>query len=476
MNSSALARGIATISALIGLGGAGVPAPVAAAVSNLSPGQSVKFRPIAQLPRSSSDPAASVANIVNMTRHPALPSSLQGSAYNAWLTVADSRGSVYLVNVASYQAGVTNATRTILNLRTATQGLDIGDATSGNSEMGLRWVEYHPDFARSGTKGHLKFYTMSCHEISTRTLSGAAANNHPSHPSGAPTECDNVLREWTMEPATMTGRSPREVLRFPQMYRNHGTDALVFDPNTKLMYIAAGDGGSQGDPYGVSQNPAYLYGKVLRIDPTQPGATLPANMRRSWDGRWSFPIDNPHANDSGRDAIYVKGLRHPETMIRDGSDLFVFDIGGSQFEEVNVVRLDGDEGRNFGWDKVEGRVPTSTSTVPPVAGYAHVNGNKAIIGGAAPDSGPFAGKVILGDIVSGNVYYGDRAAMKAARSWSATTVPLQQFLMHNNSGLPQTLMQAFGRNSRVDLRLAEDNGRVLGVSKQKGVIFEIVPR
>ena len=95
-------------------------------------------------------------------------------------------------------------------------------------------------------------------------------------------------------------------------------------------------------------------------------------------------------------------------MIRDGSDLFVFDIGGGAFEEVDVLKLDGDEGKNFGWDKVEGRSTVNTSTVPPVAGYAHVNGNRAIIGGAAPDSGPFAGKVILGDIVSGNVYYGSR--------------------------------------------------------------------
>ena len=56
-------------------------------------------------------------------------------------------------------------------------------------------------------------------------------------------------------------------------------------------------------------------------------------------------------------------------------------------------------------------------------------------------------------------------------------VPLQQFVMHNNSGTPQTLMSAFGRNSRVDLRLTEiDNGRVIGVTKQKGIVFEIVPR
>ena len=113
---------------------------------------------------------------------------------------------------------------------------------AGNSELGLRWIEYHPDFAKPNTKGYLKFYTMSCHATSTRSLAGAVALHHKA-PSGAPTECDNVLREWTMDPATMTGKSPREVLRFPQLYTNHGTDALVFDPATKLLYIAVGDGG-----------------------------------------------------------------------------------------------------------------------------------------------------------------------------------------------------------------------------------------
>jgi hypothetical protein len=74
-------------------------------------------------------------------------------------------------------------------------------------------------------------------------------------------------------------------------------------------------------------------------------------------------------------------------MIGDGNDLIVFDIGGSKFEEIDILKLDGDEGKNFGWDKVEGRSPQFTTTIPPVAGYTHVSGNKAIIGGAAPESG-----------------------------------------------------------------------------------------
>ncbi len=467
------AAGIAAVAAAVGLGTTGASEPAFAATANLSPGLSAKFRPIAQLPKSSTNSTASMANINNITKHP----SLAGSSYNGWLTVADGRGPVYLVNTSSFKQGVTNQTRTIVNLKTATQGLDIGNPTAGNSELGVRWIEYHPDFAKPNTKGYLKFYTMSCHATSTRSLAGAVALAHKA-PPGAPTVCDNVLREWTMDPAAMTGKSPREVLRFPQLYANHGTDALVFDPATKLLYIAVGDGGKQGDPHNVSQNKQYLYGKILRIDPTKPGATLPSNMGRATEGTFSYPKDNPYAapGDTGRDAIYAIGFRHPETMIRDGNHLIVFDMGGSKFEEVDILKLDGDEGKNFGWDKVEGRSPQFTTTIPPVAGYAHIGGNKAIIGGAAPESGPYGGLVILGDIVSGNVYYGDRDALKAARSWSIPMVPLRQFVMHNNSGTPQTLMQAFGRNSRVDLRLAEDNGRVFGVTKQRGIIFEILPR
>ncbi len=468
-----IAAGIAAVATAIGLGTTGASEPAFAAIANLSPGESAKFRPIAQLPKSSTDSAASVANIVNITKHPTLP----GSSYNGWLTVADSRGPVYLVNTSSYTQGVTNQTHTIVNLKTATTGLDVGNPTSGNSELGLRWVEYHPNFAKGGTRGYLNFYTMSCHATSTRSLAGAVALDHKA-PSGAPTECDNVLREWTMDRATMTGKWPREVLRFPQLYTNHGTDALVFDPATKLLYIGVGDGGNQGDPHNVSQNKQYLYGKILRIDPRKPPATLPSNMAKASEGTFSYPKDNPYAapGDTGRDAIYAIGFRHPETMIRDGNHLIVFDIGGNKFEEIDILKLDGDEGKNFGWDKVEGRSPQFTTIIPPVAAYTHVSGNKAVIGGAAPESGPYGGLVILGDIVSGNVYYGDRDAMKAARSWSIPMVPLQRFVMHNNNGNPQTLMQAFGRNSRVDLRLVEDNGRVFGVTKQRGIIFEILPR
>src|SRR5262249_56792592 len=118
--------------------------------------------------------------------------------------------------------------------------------------------------------------------------------------------------------ATMTGKSPREVLRFPQLYSNHGADALVFDPETGLLYIAVGDGGSQGDPYNLAQNKLYLNGKILRIDPTRPGATLPPDMGRAAEGTCSYPKDNPYAapGDPGQDAIYAIGSRHPAPLLQ----------------------------------------------------------------------------------------------------------------------------------------------------------------
>jgi subtilisin-like proprotein convertase family protein len=439
------------------------------------PGLSVKLVKVADLPSSSTVAGASKANINVMTRHPAIT----GSAMNDWITVVDGRGSIHFIDPSGkYQPQL------IVNLTSASPGLNVGNSTAGNSELGVRGFAYHPDFANSAAQGYLTFYTMSCHYTSTRTLAGAIRLNH-NVPPGAPAPvCDNILTEWKMVSATnLTAdpRSRREVLRFPQLHGNHGTDALVFDPVTKWLYIAAGDGGSQGDPYNVASNVEYLYGKILRINPLQPGVTIPSNMLRAVDGAWSFPASNPGAGSKpGRIAYYVKGLRHPETMFLNGSDLVIADIGGSAFEEINILKLSGDEGVDFGWKAVEGTWPTTTTTIPPVAGYTHgENGGRSaiIVGGVPVDTlgSEFNGKLILGDIVTGDIFYGDLEAMKAARSWTKPMVVLKKMILLNSYNQETTLMATYGQNGRVDLRLAEIGGTIYGVSKQKGVMFRLVP-
>jgi hypothetical protein len=85
----------------------------------------------------------------------------------------------------------------------------------------------------------------------------------------------------------------------------------------------------------------------------------------------------------------------------------------------------------------------------------------------------FNGKVILGDLKSGNIYYGDLAAMKAARAWNKPMVVLKKMVLLNSYNQTTTLMSAYGQNGRVDLRLAEIGGTIYGVSKQKGILFKL---
>lgn len=437
-----------------------------------TPGLSVKFVEVAYLPNSSTANGASKANINVMTRHPALT----GSELNSWITVVDGRGPIHLIDPSGK-----NKPRLIVNLKTASPGLNIGSATAGNSELGVRGFAYHPDFANPDAQGYLKFYTMSCHYTSTRTLAGAVALNWNIPPAAPAPVCDNILTEWSMLSTTNFIADPtsrREVLRYPQLHSNHGTDALVFDPVTKWIYIAAGDGGNQGDPYNVASNAEYLYGKIMRINPLKPGATLPAGMERQGDGSFSYPASNPGAGRKpGRNAYYAKGLRHPETMFINGRDLVIADIGGSAFEEINILKLTSDEGANFGWKTVEGLWPTTTTTIPPVAGYSHNEngGSSAIIVGGVPVNtlgSAFNGKVILGDLKSGSIFYGDLAAMKAARSWTKPMAILEKAVLLNKNNEKTTLLATYGQNGRVDLRLAEINGTIYGVSKQKGIMFK----
>jgi glucose/arabinose dehydrogenase len=108
-----------------------------------------------------------------------------------------------------------------------------------------------------------------------------------------------------------------------------------------------------------------LLGKMLRINA---------------DG--SIPADNPFFSQaSGKNrAIWALGLRNPYTFaIQPGTGrMFINDVGGSQFEEIN----DGIAGSNYGWPNSEG--PTSNPDHRgPLYHYGH-------------GSGPFLGCAITG--------------------------------------------------------------------------------
>lgn len=143
----------------------------------------------------------------------------------------------------------------------------------------------------------------------------------------------------------------------------HNAGAIEFGVDGKL-YVAVGD-----DARGAvtAQSLSTRFGKLLRIDA---------------DG--AIPADNPFAaTASGANrAIWAYGLRNPFKIAvnRGGGTptLFINDVGGSAFEEVN----EGIAGANYGYPHNEGYVSHPDYTSPRHA-YDHgPTGGCAITGGA----------------------------------------------------------------------------------------------
>lgn len=157
-----------------------------------------------------------------------------------------------------------------------------------------------------------------------------------------------------------------------------------FDDGT--LYVSAGMDGSAPE----AQNPFSLRGVFLRVNP---------------DG--SFPADNPYADGiDGHPAVWSHGVRNPfRCSLQPGTGaLFFGDVGGTDFEEVNITT----SGENFGYPDVEGpaAVPNPDFTDPLFA-YPHLpppNHTRAAIGG------DFAGPGDLGGAFAGNYFFGDHNA------------------------------------------------------------------
>ena len=113
---------------------------------------------------------------------------------------------------------------------------------------------------------------------------------------------------------------------------------MAFGPDGYL-YIGEGDGGSAGDPNGNGQNTDALLGKIMRIDVSGDGYTVPA--------------DNPFAQGGGRGEIWAYGFRNPWRFNFDPATgrLWVGDVGQNKYEEVDEVaagrqlRLERDGGQ-----------------------------------------------------------------------------------------------------------------------------------
>jgi glucose/arabinose dehydrogenase len=197
--------------------------------------------------------------------------------------------------------------------------------------------------------------------------------------TATPEDGSSVVAAYDMDGATPDARTRREVLRVAQPeFTNHKGGNVVFGPDGNL-WVGFGDGGSQGDPSGNGQNTGVLLAKLLRIDP-----------RPESGASYSVPADNPFVGDSSkRREIWAYGLRNPWRFSFDRAtgDLWIADVGGSEWEEVDYLpAADGlGKGANFGWQVREGAHATGTDgdssgMKDPIFEYGHDEGS-SIIGG-----------------------------------------------------------------------------------------------
>jgi glucose/arabinose dehydrogenase len=246
---------------------------------------------------------------------------------------------------------------------------------------------------------------------------------------------DHQIAELAMDGRRADPGSQRSVLQIDDPYGNHNGGQLAFGPDRRL-YLAFGDGGGGGDPEGNGQSLGSLLGKILRIDPRPAG------------GRpYRVPSDNPFVDrDGARPEIWDYGLRNPWRFSFDPAtgDLWIGDVGQNAYEEVDHEPASSG-GRNYGWNRREGRHPYDggerpDGAVDPVIEYGRDGGACTVIGGFV-----YRGRRIPG--LRGAYLYGDYCAgwVRAARTSDG------EVLEQRDLGLAVPGLSSFGADASGEL-------------------------
>lgn len=258
--------------------------------------------------------------------------------------------------------------------------LDIrADVLANRLERGLLGLAFHPEYDQNG------YFYVNYTRADGRTRVSRFSRD-PQNPNVADIQTEDVLLEVS------------------QPFANHNAGDIAFGPDGYL-YVTMGDGGSAGDPGNRAQNMKSYLGKILRLD------VEVANG-------YAIPPDNPFVNDTSvLDEIWSSGWRNPWRFSFDKQtgDLWVADVGQSQYEEISVEWAGSLGGLNFGWRCTEGNVPfngtgcgSANLYTPPLHTYRHgFNTGKSITGGyvyRGEKYVPLQGHYIYGDYESGNIW------------------------------------------------------------------------
>jgi glucose/arabinose dehydrogenase len=293
----------------------------------------------------------------------------------------DNSGRLFVVEqggrIQIIESNGTRAVTPFLNV-TALQGFESG------GEEGLLGLAFHPQYAQNR-----RFFVNY-----TRRISG---------------QLQTVIAEFAASAANLEFADPatqKILLVINQPFNNHNGGGLNFGPDG-FLYIALGDGGSEGDPQCNGQNINTFLGKILRIDVDSAPAAGKA---------YAIPSTNPFVGQvSGLAEIWLYGLRNPFRFSFDTTTnlLWIGDVGQDSWEEVD--RLTPQQGgANLGWNIREGLHPfittcaqTGTALTDPIFNYDHSQGDEAITGGYVyhgTKAPALAGLYVFGDFISGRVW------------------------------------------------------------------------
>lgn len=230
---------------------------------------------------------------------------------------------------------------------------------NANDERGFLGLAFHPGFNTPGSIGFGKLYTYTSEAIPAGTAPTFAA------PNGAVQNYKNLITEWRIspgQPGVVDPTSRREIISFGKNAGNHNGGTITFGADGYL-YLGLGDGGNANDvgpshlePGGNAQNLSTPLGKMLRIDPVDPGLTAGSADVLSGNGQYRIPVGNPFQGAGQVREIYALGFRNPYRFAVDRIDLggngqiIIGDVGQNMIEEIDRLELGG----NFGWGLKEG--------------------------------------------------------------------------------------------------------------------------
>jgi len=202
--------------------------------------------------------------------------------------------------------------------------IDLRDITiapghNGQNEEGLLGVAFHPDFADNGQ--------VFLHYSAARPKR-------------------NVLSRFTVldDGVTLDTDNEEVLFEIEQPFWNHNGGMIDFGPDGYL-YLALGDGGAGGDPFGNGQKLSNLFSTIIRIDVD--------NTDDERGTAYAIPEDNPFLdNEEAKPEIYAYGLRNVWrfSFDRETGTLWAGDVGQGAWEEIDIIM----PGRNYGWNIREG--------------------------------------------------------------------------------------------------------------------------